>query len=89
VEMGFFSSLFQTSKLNSDPDQQALAQLFIDVAESRKHSNDILNFFRTKTYTPSEAGNRVVHALSMVKVFRADLYPKAKKIGEMVYQIVS
>lgn len=88
--MGFFRALFGTKKWNADPNQQALAQLFIDVAESKKHSNDIIRFFKQHhEWRPSEMGNRVVHALSMVKVFRPDLYPRAKQIGEMIYQIVT
>lgn len=87
--MGFLSSLFGTNKLNADPDQQALSQLFIDVAERRKHANDILGFLMNKQWSRSEKGNRIIHAISMVKVFRADLYPRVKEIGETMYKIVS
>jgi hypothetical protein len=86
--MGFFSSLFGASQLNADPVQQELADLIIDVAERRKHANDILTFFDRQGWNRSDRGNRLTHALSMTKVWRADLYPTAKEICRQIYVII-
>ena len=84
--MGFWGMLFNTSKLNSDPNQQELANLLIDAASGKKKDYDVMNFLVKQPWSLSEGGNRIVHALSMVKVRRPDLYPEAKRIGQIFYR---
>jgi hypothetical protein len=83
--MGFLSHLFGSSRLNADPVQQKLAGIIIEVAEGRQHPTDIVLFLQEQGWSRSDQGNRLTHALSMVKVFRADLYPDAKEIGRQSY----
>jgi hypothetical protein len=83
--MGLFSALFRVKEMNADPDQQALAQLFIDVVERRKTWAAITFFLTKGEWSRSEQRNRVAHSISMVRVWRADLYPKAKELGELIY----
>ena len=80
--MGFFSALFGVKKLNADPEQQALAQMFIDAAEGKIGTSDI---HRHLIKTASDVRSRINHALSMVKVFRPDLYPAASAVGKQIY----
>ena len=86
--MGFLSYLFGTTKLNADPVQQELAGTIIEVAEGRQHAMDIVRFLKEQGWSRSDQGNRLTHALSMVKVSRGDLYPAAKEIGRQIYVIL-
>jgi len=83
--VGFLSHLFGTTKLNADPVQQKLAAIIIEVAEGRRRPTDIVLFFQEQGWSRSDQGNRLTHALSMVRVARADLYPTAKEIGRQIY----
>jgi hypothetical protein len=82
--MGFFSSPFAINKLYADPDQHALAQLFIYAASGEARVSDILRYCTRKGWRPPEVGKRVTHSLSMVKAFRIDVYPEAKSISQSV-----
>src|ERR1700719_2688625 len=83
--MGLFGMLFGVNKMNADPDQQELAKLFIECVGRPLGGIEIRSWLAKKHWSNSEASNRVTHALSMVKVWRSDLYPAAKRIGYDVY----
>ena len=83
--MGFLQSLFGNKNMNADPDQQALTQLFIDAVQDESRIGEIVDFLVDHGWSRTDAGNRVVHALSVVKISRPDLYPRAKTIGEAIY----
>jgi hypothetical protein len=82
--VGFFRYIFSINKLNADRHQQALAQLFIDYAERRKPWEDIFAFLEERRWLRDEREHRIVHALSMVRVARVDLYQTAKELGELI-----
>jgi len=82
--MRFLHYLFSMNELNADPDQQELAQLFIGYAENRKPWEDIFTFLEKHPWPRAERENRIVHALSTVKVYRVDLYPIAKELGQLI-----
>jgi hypothetical protein len=83
--MGFFKALLIAKKLNADPEQQALAQMFIDAAEGKVRPRDVHSHL-VKTGRPaSDVRARINHALSMVKIFRPDLYPAASAVGKDIY----
>ena len=75
-------SVFDSKSANIDVvDQRTLTKLLIEVAEGHKNDRDLSSFFRQL-----EAGKRVVlHALSKIKVQRADLYACAREIVEPIY----
>ncbi len=75
--MGFFSFLFRTGKLNEDPEQQALAKALINAVENNRGfaTNEIFQILTRNGWSRSEMGNRLTHACSMTRVWRADLYP--------------
>jgi hypothetical protein len=80
--MGFWGTLFNTGKLNADPSQRSLAQLLIDGAEGVGFGGMMIeNYIDEQGWSRTEAENRLIHALSMVKVWRPDLYAEAKKIS--------
>jgi hypothetical protein len=83
--MGFFSALFGIKKLNADPEQQALAQMFIDAAEGKIGTSDIHRHLIKTRRPASDVRSRINHALSTVKVFRPDLYPAASAVGKDIY----
>lgn len=85
--MGFFSSLFQTGKLNADPEQQALANALIDSVVNRRGlaSKEIFEILSRNRWSRSEQGNRLTHACSMTKVWRPDLYPQVAKLSKDLY----
>jgi hypothetical protein len=84
--MGLFRYTFSIKKWNADPDQQALAQLFIDYAEHRKSREDVFGFLEKQigTWPREECEDRITHALSMVRVYRVDLYPIGKELGQLI-----
>jgi hypothetical protein len=84
-KMGFFSYLFNINKQNADPIQQKLAEMIIAAVERRANPGDILTFLLSNGWSNSEQGNRLTHALSMVRVFRADLYPRAQEMVRQIY----
>jgi len=71
--MGFLRYLFSVNKLNADPHQQEPARLFIGYAENRMPSEYVFAFLETHLWSRTERENRIVHTLSMVKVYRVDL----------------
>jgi hypothetical protein len=85
--MGFLSSLFQTGKLNSDPQQQALAQALLHAVEQNRGfaTREIFNVLHSNGWSRSEQGNRLVHAASMTKIWRPDLYPQTKALAQSLY----
>jgi len=85
--MGFLSMLFRTGKLNADPEQQALAAAMIDSVENNRGfaTRVIFEILVRNNWSPSEQRNRIAHAASMVKVYRADLYPKVKEMARHLY----
>lgn len=83
--MGFLSYLFNPTKLYSDPVQQRLAGLIVEVAEGRQPETDIVLFLHAQGWSRSDQGNRITLAASMVKVSRPDLYADAKKIARQIY----
>jgi hypothetical protein len=84
--MGWFRYTFSINKWNADPDQQALARLFIDYAERRKSPQDVFAFLEKQIgkWPRKELEDRITHALSMVRVYRVDLYPIAKELGQLI-----
>lgn len=85
--MGFFGQLFQTGKLNADPRQQALAEALINSVENNHGmaTREIFSVLHSNGWSRSEQGNRLVHAASMTKVWRADLYPQVKALAHDLY----
>ena len=83
--MGFFKALFSAKKLNADPEQQALAQMFIDAAEGKIKPHDVHSHLIKTRRPASDVRAPINHALSMVKVFRPDLYPAASAVGKDIY----
>jgi hypothetical protein len=59
--MGFLKSLFSIGKMNTDPDQQALAKMFIDIAEGRLNIRDAEIFLQQKKWSRSDIRTRVPH----------------------------
>ena len=71
---------------NSDAiEQRFLTELLIDVAEGRKKDRDLSSFFLERNWSKPDVGRRVVHALSKIRVQRADLYARAREIVEPIY----
>jgi len=83
--MGFFQKFFQTKRMNADPEQQALAELLIDHAEGPLVKIVVMNWLEEKGWPNSEAGDRLIHALSMVKIARPDVYIAAKAAAHDIY----
>jgi hypothetical protein len=86
--VGFFSSLFGVSKMNADPDQQRFARMFIEAAEdpSMGRQIELTNWLIQQPWTPSETRNRIMHALSIVKVASVPaIYARAKEIGRHLH----
>ena len=83
--MSFFGMLFNINKYNGDPFQQEISQGLIDMVEGKSTAQELRSWMSMQGWPPSEARNRLTHALSMVKVFRADLYPEAKRQGMQIY----
>jgi hypothetical protein len=86
--MGFFSYILNINKRNADPIQQKMAQMIIDVVEDRQHPVEIIRFVQSQGWGRSDQIERLTHALSMVRVFRADLYPQAQEIYRQVDAIL-
>lgn len=86
--MGFLKFAFGVGKYNADPAQQKLAQMIIDAVEGTERPAKILDYVLSQGWSRSDQGNRLTHALSMVKVFRADLYPEAKKMCHDIYVVL-
>ncbi len=79
-------SVFDSKSVNSDAvGQRILKQLLITVAEGHKNDRDLSSFFRQRDWSTLETGRCVVHALLKIKVQRADLYARAREIGEPIY----
>lgn len=82
---GLLKYLFGLGKLDADPAQQQLAQLIIEVLERRCNFNDVLGFLLSHGGSRSDQGDRLVHAASIVRVWRADLYSAAKLLCRDIY----
>jgi hypothetical protein len=82
---GLFKRVFGVRKMNADPNQQALAQMLIEVVEGEKNPGDVSIFLAKKGWPRAEAGDRLVHALSMIKIFRPDLYPSARFVSKEIF----
>jgi len=81
-----FCKLFDSKSADTDAsNQRSLTQLLIDVAEGRKKDRDLKSFLLRCAWSKPSAGRRVVHALSKVKLHRADLYQRAREIIEPIY----
>ena len=81
-----FSRLFDSKSAATEAShQRSLTQLLIDVAEGRKKDRDLKSFLLQCAWSKPNAGRRVVHALSKVKLHRADLYQRAREIVEPIY----
>lgn len=65
--MGFLKSLFSVGKMNADPDQQRLARLLIEAAESDSHV-ELVNWIIVQPWKPSELRTRLAHAVSIAKL---------------------
>jgi hypothetical protein len=76
-------SLFDASKLDSDPKQQELVRLFIEEGDGQIPSIRISHFLVQQQWRAPEESNRIVHALSIVEVSRPDIYPRAKETAKM------
>lgn len=85
--MGFFGALFGTSKLNEDPKQQALAKELLNCVENNRGfaTNKLFELLHANGWSRSEQGNRLIHAASMTKIWRADLFPDVKKLAQSLY----
>lgn len=84
--MGFLSSLFGVSKMNADPDQQLFARMFIEAAESGSMTK-LTNWLIKQPWNAAETRNRIVHALSIVKVSSVPAtFARAKEIGLIITQ---
>ncbi|HMG78011.1 MAG TPA: hypothetical protein VK591_04960 [Xanthobacteraceae bacterium] len=80
----FFRYLFSIPKLNCEPEQHELAQLFIDYADSRKPWQAIFEFLEAREWPRDVRELRITHALSLVKVHRRDVYPEASWLGRLI-----
>jgi hypothetical protein len=88
--MGLFGSLFGVSKMNADPDQQHLARMFIEAAESgdmRKHV-ELTNWLIKQPWNASETRNRISHALSIVKISRFRPPTRARRKSDGGYTML-
>jgi hypothetical protein len=76
-------------RLNNDQRQQRLAALFATAGESDPQRAAqvvvvIEDFIKQEGWNPSEAADRIAHAISLVKVqvtCNADIFEKAQLIG--------
>jgi hypothetical protein len=82
--IGFFRYAFSIPKLNREPEQHELAQLFIECAEGRKSWEAIFDFLVPREWPRDERELRITHALSLVKVQRRDLYAIASEHGRAI-----
>jgi hypothetical protein len=80
----FFRYVFSIPKLNREPEQHELAQLFIDYAEGRKHWQALFDFLEPRQWSRDVWDLRITHALSLVKVHRRDVYPQACEVGQLL-----
>lgn len=86
--MNFLKALFSTPALNNDPKQRELADLIVGVVDEGKHISSIFDYLEFQGWPRNEAGNRVTHAVSMLKVYRADIYPQCKTLGVEIYKVL-
>jgi hypothetical protein len=84
--VGFFRYAFSIQKLNREPEQHELAQLFIDYADGRKPWEAIFEFLEPRQWPRDVRELRITHALSLVKVHRRDVYPQASELGRLIMQ---
>lgn len=83
--MGFLSSLFGTRKMNADPDQRQFAELLIQGAQSGSFVA-VNNWLVKQPWSPSETRTRVIHALTLVRMWSPpEVYERAKQMGEMIH----
>jgi hypothetical protein len=92
--MGLFSFL-KTKQWNAEPAQQQLATLLGEAAVAAvrgdnaleyKKEAEVLKFLAYSGWKKGEAGDRIVHACSMVKIAGTpEVYQQAKRIGEGLY----
>jgi len=88
-------SFFKTKQWNKDPQQHQLATLLgeaavfavrSDDAQRYKKEAEIIKFLSRNGWRKGEAGDRIVHACSMVKIAGSPkVYQEAKNIGEALY----
>jgi hypothetical protein len=84
--MGFFRYMLNVKKRNDDPNQLALANLFMEYAEQRKTWEDVFTFLESQigTWPREELEERIVHAIATARGFRPDLYPAMKELGNLI-----
>jgi hypothetical protein len=90
--MGLFS-IFKTKNWNNEPAQIQLATMlgYAGQAAVRGESTfakeaEIIKFLAHSGWKKGEAGDRIVHACSMVKIAGSPkVYEQAKRIGESLY----
>lgn len=87
--------LLKTTEWNADPIQQKLArtlaisaqaELSGDAAVAARTMVDAVTILNSNGWSRSEAGNRLVHAVSLVKIQAPKkVYQQAKSLGERLY----
>jgi hypothetical protein len=79
----WFTALFGLHNLDADPLQQELAEALVRFVNGHGGpiaSGRLETILTTNGWSRSEQRNRLAHAASMVKVWRADLYPQVREV---------
>jgi hypothetical protein len=82
--MGFFSYLRNLNKWNADPVQQKMSRMMIDVTEGRENLVFLIEFIDSQGWPKNVQIERLTHALSVVRVSRGDLYPRAQEVYQQI-----
>ena len=77
---------FLTKKLRAEPVQQELAILLIAVLEGRTSVSNIMDYMERQRWSKIDQGDRLRHALSLVKTDRGELYRGARQICSLIYR---
>jgi hypothetical protein len=82
---GLFGKIHQW---NIDPDQQRLAQLFIKYGEGSVCAAELTKFVLYQDWSAKETRQRILHALSIVKIAATPyVYQRAKEMGHTLYDV--
>jgi hypothetical protein len=81
--VGFSDVTSNDATLESDPRQQQLAELMINVSRRQGTVEEVFKFLTAQGWRHSEIEKRACHAACVADKLRPEAYPRAKKIAQM------
>jgi hypothetical protein len=78
----------KTKSQNADPDQQLLARLLIEAAETDAGHTQLIDWLIKKPWSAKETRKRLIHAMTVVKISSVPAtFEKAKQIAKDLHNL--